>query len=54
MVEDNLKTRHDNVNEKNNEEFNNKIQGIKDRQNKYDKLFEEREKAKKKQEWKIL
>ena len=48
MVEDNLKSRHDNVNEKNNEKFNNKIQEIKDRQNKYDKIFEEREKSKEK------
>jgi DNA repair exonuclease SbcCD ATPase subunit len=48
MVEDNLKSRHDNVNEKNNEKFNNKIQEIKDRQNKYDKIFEEREKKQRK------
>ena len=48
LVEDNLKQRHDNVKDKNLETFNNKIQNIKDKQEKYDKIFEKREKNKEK------
>ena len=48
MVENNLKGRHDKVNSKNNEEYDNKINSIKEKQNKYDKKFEEREKNKEK------
>ena len=47
-MQNNLKTRHDKVNSKNNEEFENKINEVKDKQNKYDKIFEEREKSKEK------
>ena len=47
-IEKSLKQRHDVVIEKNNENFNNKIQEIKDKQNKYDKKFDEREKNKEK------
>ena len=45
IVHDNLKQRHDNVNFRNNELFNNKIQDIKDKQTKYDKILEKREKS---------
>ena len=48
LVEDNIKERHDIVNSKNNEEYNNKIQDVKDKQKKYDKLLEKREKEKEK------
>ena len=48
LVEDNLKQRHDNVKDKNLESFNSKIQNIKDKQEKYDKIFEKREKNKEK------
>ena len=48
LVEDNLKQRHDNVKDKNLETFNSKIQNIKDKQEKYDKIFEKREKNKEK------
>ena len=48
LVEENLKQRHNDVNEKNIENFNNKIQDIKDKQEKYDKIFENREKNKEK------
>ena len=48
MIEDNMKLRHDDVNNKNNEEFNNKINDIKNKQNKYDKIYEQREKNKEK------
>ena len=48
LVEENIKLRHDEVNNKNNELFNNKINYIKNKQNKYDKILEEREKSKEK------
>lgn len=48
LIEENIKSRHNKVNDKNNEEFNNKIQDVKDKQNKYDKILEQREKAKEK------
>ena len=48
LIEDNIKLRHDDVNKQNNEDFNNKIKDIKNKQNKYDKIFEKIEKTKEK------
>ena len=48
LVEENIKFRHDEVNSKNNEIINNKINNIKNKQNKYDKILEQREKSKEK------
>ena len=48
LVEENIKFRHDEVNSKNNEIINNKINNIKNKQNKYDKILEKREKSKEK------
>ena len=48
LIEENIKLRHDNVNNKNSEDFNNKINDIKNKQNKYDKIYEQREKTKEK------
>ena len=48
MVEESLKLRHNEVKDKNKDNFDNKLKDIKDKQNKYDKIFEQREKSKEK------
>ena len=48
ILNDNLKERHDEVNEKNLTAFNDKINAVKEKQEKYDKIYEEQEKNKKK------
>ena len=46
MVHDDIKERHDEINEQNMLSFNEKIMAVKEKQDKYSKLFEEREKLK--------
>ena len=48
MVHDDFKERHDEVNQQNLLSFNEKIIAVKDKQDKYSKLFEEKEKIKEK------
>ena len=48
LISDDIKERHDEVNEQNIMSYNEKIQAVKDKQDKYSKIFEEREKNKEK------
>ena len=48
MVHDDIKERHDEVNQQNLLSFNEKIMAVKEKQDKYSKLFEEKEKTKEK------
>ena len=48
LIHDDIKERHDDVNQQNEESYNEKIMAINDKQDKYTKLYEEKEKNKEK------